>query len=149
DGIRDGHVTGVQTCALPISTVCRLPAARLDSIHVPRWVAGLAVGLRLRQAVPGWRAAMGIVPARRVHPNNIPGRLEGKPRISLCRPVPGRAAAIRGPGPTARACRARRGRLLPAAARSVRQAVPGLTPTVCRPSTLAGSDRRNTAGLVE
>src|SRR6266702_7273261 len=24
DGIRDGHVTGVQTCALPISATCRL-----------------------------------------------------------------------------------------------------------------------------
>src|SRR5690625_8021327 len=25
DGIRDGHVTGVQTCALPISTTCSTP----------------------------------------------------------------------------------------------------------------------------
>src|SRR5207253_6945082 len=26
DGIRDGHVTGVQTCALPISAGCPLPS---------------------------------------------------------------------------------------------------------------------------
>src|SRR5437870_11502112 len=25
DGIRDGHVTGVQTCALPISSISRFP----------------------------------------------------------------------------------------------------------------------------
>src|SRR5439155_12767978 len=28
DGIRDGHVTGVQTCALPISNVCRRETER-------------------------------------------------------------------------------------------------------------------------
>src|SRR5690348_17364230 len=26
DGIRDGRVTGVQTCALPISSACRVPS---------------------------------------------------------------------------------------------------------------------------
>src|SRR5690606_40192330 len=31
DGIRDFHVTGVQTCALPISGLPRLPAAELES----------------------------------------------------------------------------------------------------------------------
>src|SRR5207253_5369933 len=30
DGIRDGHVTGVQTCALPISTSCRWNATGLS-----------------------------------------------------------------------------------------------------------------------
>src|SRR5439155_3058718 len=33
DGIRDGHVTGVQTCALPIS-VCVVPASTL---HHANW----------------------------------------------------------------------------------------------------------------
>src|SRR5690606_40657547 len=31
DGIRDFHVTGVQTCALPI---CRRPQARLEAFHI-------------------------------------------------------------------------------------------------------------------
>src|SRR5207253_4977714 len=33
DGIRDGHVTGVQTCALPISTLCVASSGR----RCPRW----------------------------------------------------------------------------------------------------------------
>src|SRR5690625_4326943 len=37
DGIRDGHVTGVQTCALPISNI-RDTIEELKSRHV--WVAG-------------------------------------------------------------------------------------------------------------
>src|SRR5207253_7192598 len=32
DGIRDGHVTGVQTCALPISEL-----ARLDALPASAW----------------------------------------------------------------------------------------------------------------
>src|SRR5690625_7645605 len=32
DGIRDGHVTGVQTCALPISLTGRTPAKEQDAI---------------------------------------------------------------------------------------------------------------------
>src|SRR5439155_12966517 len=39
DGIRDGHVTGVQTCALPISTHSQLPpiieAAKTIARHLP------------------------------------------------------------------------------------------------------------------
>src|SRR5690625_6363924 len=31
EGIRDGHVTGVQTCALPISRVFSLPTSSLTS----------------------------------------------------------------------------------------------------------------------
>src|SRR5439155_5989838 len=40
DGIRDGHVTGVQTCALPI---CPLPP--LDRSASTTWSTGLAAGL--------------------------------------------------------------------------------------------------------
>src|SRR5439155_8680802 len=46
DGIRDGHVTGVQTCALPISSALRKPA------DVPE-----AAGLRRAEApAPGAEA---------------------------------------------------------------------------------------------
>src|SRR5439155_16557767 len=37
DGIRDGHVTGVQTCALPISSRASSPAA--DDVPKPRAAA--------------------------------------------------------------------------------------------------------------
>src|SRR5690606_40128626 len=44
DGIRDFHVTGVQTCALPISGLCEALAARgheVDAVvakpHYPEW----------------------------------------------------------------------------------------------------------------
>src|SRR5439155_5377165 len=33
DGIRDGHVTGVQTCALPISTADRQPLSQRNIFH--------------------------------------------------------------------------------------------------------------------
>src|SRR5690625_7681914 len=50
DGIRDGHVTGVQTCALPISELGTMPRTVLDSglLHSldgsgqAAYVAGLA-----------------------------------------------------------------------------------------------------------
>src|SRR5439155_12374021 len=35
DGIRDGHVTGVQTCALPIFWKTHLPGANLFSLFMP------------------------------------------------------------------------------------------------------------------
>src|SRR5690625_7561622 len=39
DGIRDGHVTGVQTCALPISSTPSARSAVLTSamLSVPKW----------------------------------------------------------------------------------------------------------------
>src|SRR5207253_5409849 len=48
DGIRDGHVTGVQTCALPISTVVHFCAVLLMSaiLSVP-WRAVSHAGLSL------------------------------------------------------------------------------------------------------
>src|SRR5690625_1526422 len=33
DGIRDGHVTGVQTCALPIFIITRFPPEPMDGMH--------------------------------------------------------------------------------------------------------------------
>src|SRR5215510_15957175 len=36
DGIRDGHVTGVQTCALPISRPCFIPSAPSSSVSAQR-----------------------------------------------------------------------------------------------------------------
>src|SRR5690606_39432840 len=36
DGIRDFHVTGVQTCALPISAACAAPRS-LTTGGTPRW----------------------------------------------------------------------------------------------------------------
>src|SRR5439155_8898571 len=37
DGIRDGHVTGVQTCALPISRSTRSPARPITSCRASPW----------------------------------------------------------------------------------------------------------------
>src|SRR5437660_7857209 len=54
DGIRDGHVTGVQTCALPISR--RRTAARRSMTWVPwtygrlSYASGYGAGIRS----PGW-----------------------------------------------------------------------------------------------
>src|SRR5437660_1023276 len=42
DGIRDGHVTGVQTCALPISSI--RPWASRNAYH-GEWICDLAQGL--------------------------------------------------------------------------------------------------------
>src|SRR6266508_3541321 len=54
DGIRDGHVTGVQTCALPISPCPRGRPAALRSANAIALVAAGrgdgALGLALRQA---------------------------------------------------------------------------------------------------
>src|SRR5439155_14541609 len=50
DGVRDGHVTGVQTCALPISAACRLERGRealrqlLFVEHLERGFGGAALG---------------------------------------------------------------------------------------------------------
>src|SRR5690625_7347369 len=39
DGIRDGHVTGVQTCALPISPMNTVPSSSIEmSAPVSSWI---------------------------------------------------------------------------------------------------------------
>src|SRR5690625_7237997 len=48
DGIRDGHVTGVQTCALPISDVA--------IVRPPRTVATSAPRAAAQPALPGARS---------------------------------------------------------------------------------------------
>src|SRR5690625_7205387 len=52
DGIRDGHVTGVQTCALPISTICATsrPADHCEAIIIGGGQAGLATAYYLLRA---------------------------------------------------------------------------------------------------
>src|SRR5690625_7588607 len=44
DGIRDGHVTGVQTCALPISPLAAAPQAQADfgDLFDFSWLADIA-----------------------------------------------------------------------------------------------------------
>src|SRR5690625_7431550 len=55
DGIRDGHVTGVQTCALPISLLPIFPPAA----SIPGWAAWLVSlkswPLRSRNWLRRWR----------------------------------------------------------------------------------------------
>src|SRR5207253_8203408 len=55
DGIRDGHVTGVQTCALPIFGPCSPPAASPEPLK-----------LRLDRLLPG---LTGLI-ARTAHETN-------------------------------------------------------------------------------
>src|ERR1039457_393313 len=55
DGIRDYKVTGVQTCALPISEIQLLPARRRARFRVPRQVRGwIAHGVRAGRARLSW-----------------------------------------------------------------------------------------------
>src|SRR5207253_3895814 len=57
DGIRDGHVTGVQTCALPIWPSCTFASVTLTSISGNSFSDGRA-SLRNRVALPVF-ASMG------------------------------------------------------------------------------------------
>src|SRR5690625_6139222 len=67
DGIRDGHVTGVQTCALPISTIDMSRAARasltlatrLSKVGAPKKAAGSSSTKKATvplRPVRSWRA---------------------------------------------------------------------------------------------
>src|SRR6266511_4902218 len=71
DGIRDFHVTGVQTCALPISLANTTRRVRRPTLRVPALLSewelsreeGRARGWRLRERVRArslndWRSAM-------------------------------------------------------------------------------------------
>src|SRR5207253_6779972 len=55
DGIRDGHVTGVQTCALPISCG-RIRTARRPRSCAKNWI-GLAGRCKRKSSAPANRAA--------------------------------------------------------------------------------------------
>src|SRR5690606_40393531 len=62
DGIRDFHVTGVQTCALPISRLCRVTqTAQLATHHVGigRWAQAVQLA-----GHPGQPAALPLFPRR-------------------------------------------------------------------------------------
>src|SRR5690606_39808889 len=62
DGIRDFHVTGVQTCALPISAAERAGTGSVRAVRAPsRWTRASA-GRRLRPA-PRRSAAAAPSPA--------------------------------------------------------------------------------------
>src|SRR5215510_7888060 len=52
DGIRDGHVTGVQTCALPILAGCRL-SLRFLSANFGTYLAQRAARSRLQPVSAG------------------------------------------------------------------------------------------------
>src|SRR5690606_37724303 len=100
DGIRDFHVTGVQTCALPISAGCRTrgrtralaarsPARRAardgrERLSAPRGAA--AAGRRARasaaRARRRWHRARGCPPARAQHARD--GRRGGAGRDAGC-----------------------------------------------------------------
>src|SRR5439155_3294038 len=60
DGIRDGHVTGVQTCALPI-----LPGrfTRIES-EATRHLVGLGIGLYIVQEVANAHGGQVLVDSR-------------------------------------------------------------------------------------
>src|SRR5207253_3850482 len=72
-GIRDGHVTGVQTCALPISTLGRLRAA----VALPQMVLRInddsdLVRLSLAQALGEFGGSAPKLPPRvRVRRNRV------------------------------------------------------------------------------
>src|SRR5215510_8848022 len=78
DGIRDGHVTGVQTCALPISG---WPGAK------PRWCAG------------GGPGCAGTGPDRPRGGAGQPGALPGGLGAALAEPVAAPAESRAGPEP--------------------------------------------------
>src|SRR5215208_7291229 len=73
DGIRDGHVTGVQTCALPISTDVRFLAERkLRPLGVFALPDGTTAELEKRPPIMALRCRKPLLPERVV---NAGGRL--------------------------------------------------------------------------
>src|SRR5207253_4015138 len=100
DGIRDGHVTGVQTCALPIcSRLAPVPGRRAPAARPARPRAGQPQSRQreARDAAPapprgvgGWplrrpRRAMtvaGSAPQRRQSPPTTPTRAPGRDNAS-------------------------------------------------------------------
>src|SRR6266508_5449161 len=58
DGIRDGHVTGVQTCALPISASRNLSIpclAKISAIEIPNFAATISSVSNRSRPIRRWR----------------------------------------------------------------------------------------------
>src|SRR5690606_40332529 len=64
DGIRHFHVTGVQTCALPISLIVKRPAGTFLDAQYPRPVSGCAAEVSQRIAEAVFSALVQAIPAR-------------------------------------------------------------------------------------
>src|SRR5207253_6782479 len=76
DGIRDGHVTGVQTCALPISFRFAAPAHLAKQLLVEGWL-GLQIGR--------WERVVGMARKRRSKesPAKEIGRASCRERVEI------------------------------------------------------------------
>src|SRR5690606_39520408 len=89
DGIRDFHVTGVQTCALPILTADHVAAvlALLDgvgAVDVPGGVRARRAGDRIRLERPPSGPAVapaGPAPPAFFHPLDVPGKRSEERRV--------------------------------------------------------------------
>src|SRR5690606_40794474 len=90
DGIRDFHVTGVQTCALPISAAFRRAHAHIEGVETGAVVAAVGLEMLAREiVVPGLgpRSALDQrLPAQRleaVHPRSEERRVGKEWRAGL------------------------------------------------------------------
>src|SRR2546430_6095400 len=90
DGIRDLTVTGVQTCALPISNGRRRPSSRSRRGISPRGCAGPPT----RRSRSSRRAPRLFSPAREISPRRTGSR--GK-EVFVARRLPGRQRGRRQP----------------------------------------------------
>src|SRR5439155_14682916 len=80
DGIRDGHVTGVQTCALPISSAAGLDVAN----YVLRAGAfKMRVPLQRRQSSPAWNGKREALQVRPDNPSPMADRFDFLERVAL------------------------------------------------------------------
>src|SRR3712207_9479577 len=96
DGIRDIGVTGVQTCALPISDRCRDGGARvmssLDDALAAIWERSRPVGAERLATVEAAAAAPGDAPLGRASCRGraqisvVAVSLQKKNRVTYCRP---------------------------------------------------------------
>src|SRR5690606_40842784 len=83
DGIRDFHVTGVQTCALPISHCARTDRPPNRRTPGPAWTASRSGNDRQGAARP--RAARRYRKKNRGIPEHHPDRREGEIGRAACR----------------------------------------------------------------
>src|SRR5437870_10922492 len=79
DGIRDGHVTGVQTCALPISVQVKVKILKPDEFLRPEMNASVAFIAEEKPVAGGSAASHAIVvPASAVRNDRSEERRVGK-----------------------------------------------------------------------